>query len=107
MRDVTNEDRASLGELALEAFARKASPGRRFEQMDEEELQDHWRDLLTDMCHYARLRGWDFGPMIAQAVGMHEEEAQEEADGEEEDPADAEPAPLKSQADAPDVETSS
>ncbi len=85
MSDTTNKDRAYWAEVALEAFAGETMAGQEFSEIHPEDLECLWRDLITDLCHFARLKGWDFQAMIAQATGMHDEEAECDPDDDEEE----------------------
>lgn len=83
MSDVTNEDRASFAEGALDEYTRKHYNGRSFAEM-KAAGGDHemaLQDLLCDLRHLATREGLDFGGINTSAEFHYDAEVAESIDG--------------------------
>ena len=83
MAEITNEDRAAWAATAIEAFTAEC-------RMDGEDNQTKAKDLATNLVHYLRLECGlsleEAGNVIHNAVGMAEQEAEEDGDDGESPP---------------------
>lgn len=81
MSDITNADRAAWAATAIDAFTVEC-------RMDGEDNQTKAKDLATNLVHYLRIECGlsleEAGNVIHNAVGMAEQEVDEDSDGDDE-----------------------
>jgi hypothetical protein len=87
MSDITNADRAAWAATAIEAFTSEC-------RMDGEDNQTKAKDLATNLVHYLRMEcGLSLEEacnVIHNAVGMAEQETDEDGDGDDDQPIERE-----------------